>query len=357
VTVSREFAREKLAADPAAQQVQRRFAAYFSDLAEQACDDCCGPHATAWFTRLEREHNNLRTVLQWALDRGDIDLVARISGALRFFWHECGHINEAARWLAIALPHTADPALLLRLLHGVALLQLQQGKAHDSNATFREYESLARRERSPIHRVNALLGIGLAMIDLSAYEEAEQLLEQALILSRSSRNDVGEFSALNNLSIVAHELAQYTRARSYLRESLTIARRIQLSDGMAASLENLARVAVAEHDYQQALTLYLEALQIATHDGLVTVATECFAGLAAVLVLLGQPEHAAVLWGAHEARQSAVGVDSGPRESARREQLIAEARAALGEQQYGAALEAGRSMTLERAVAYALHHA
>ena len=78
----RQYAREKLEESGEGEEVRRRHAAFFLALAEEAEPRLRGPEDREWLERLEREHDNLRAALSWALERGEAELGLRLAGAL-----------------------------------------------------------------------------------------------------------------------------------------------------------------------------------------------------------------------------------------------------------------------------------
>jgi len=73
-------------------------------------------------------------------------------------------------------------------------------------------------------------------------------------------------------------------------------------------------------------------------------------GAAAQALALGQPERAAQLLGAEQALREAHAILIWPDEREEYEQLVAAARAALGEEAYAAALASGQGLSLEQAL-------
>src|SRR5207253_973559 len=67
----REYARELLGEHRELEDVSRAHAEYYRQLAELAEPELVGTRQTAWVTRLDDEHDNLRAALRWARDRGD----------------------------------------------------------------------------------------------------------------------------------------------------------------------------------------------------------------------------------------------------------------------------------------------
>ena len=88
-------------------------------LAEQAVPETQGTAHDLWLARLEREHDNLRRGLQWALDRNLGTLGLRLAGGLWPFWLRRGHRREGRRWMEalLALAPADDAA-------GMALREL-----------------------------------------------------------------------------------------------------------------------------------------------------------------------------------------------------------------------------------------
>src|SRR5947209_7142429 len=66
----REYGLEALAESREMEAVQHAHALYYLALAEQAEPELAGLQQAAWLERLEREHDNLRVALSWALEQG-----------------------------------------------------------------------------------------------------------------------------------------------------------------------------------------------------------------------------------------------------------------------------------------------
>ena len=119
----RQYAAERLAAAGEGDTVRARHAAWAVALAEQGARGALGAHREVWQERLEREQDNFRAALSWALsdpsrperpDREDptapaadvagAGLVAlQLSGALWRFWSTTGATAEGRVWLERAL--------------------------------------------------------------------------------------------------------------------------------------------------------------------------------------------------------------------------------------------------------------
>ena len=111
----REFAVEHLQASGEAEDMQRRHALDFLDLAERAEPHLTGEEQAEWFQRLEREHSNLRAAISWSLARGaaEEDIALRFGGALMTFWYN-RYPAEGKWWLEGALKEVAGKSSLER---------------------------------------------------------------------------------------------------------------------------------------------------------------------------------------------------------------------------------------------------
>jgi len=86
----REYALERLMVGGEVEEAQRRHAQYYLALAEaaqlEASKQWGGPRPPLYFVRLEREHDNLRAALGWAVQNRQAETGARLAIALWWFW-------------------------------------------------------------------------------------------------------------------------------------------------------------------------------------------------------------------------------------------------------------------------------
>lgn len=75
----RAYAVEQLDKRGDGESIRGRHAAYYLMLAESSEPELRGPRQMTWLERLEREHNNFRAVLDWALKRQETEIALRLS--------------------------------------------------------------------------------------------------------------------------------------------------------------------------------------------------------------------------------------------------------------------------------------
>jgi predicted ATPase/class 3 adenylate cyclase len=439
----RQFGRQKLSASGEADATRARHLAHFLELAETAEPLLATREAPAWIDRLEAEHDNLRTALEWSLAAGGPPEAAhgglRLVGALAYFWFLRYHRREGRAWLERALARTGTTptrARALALWGAGALyvdadvdLRLALGYLEESASFFREHGELARaayalammgwhlrslREYdAATARWNDALALARAAGDPRtmalplihmAYpvsygwrdpETRQRLLDEALPLAersgdplmlalahrvagdlavqrgdlpaaraafavdlagtRALKDTVGIWGTLVSLGQVAAREGDFAEARRYYTEARTLQRDSGAAPRMMVGTAcRLAELALSEGDPAAAHAGFAEALALARQagdpDGLAAV----LEGLAAVAAATAGHRRAVTLAGAAAALREQGGRPLPAADRPGYERWLAPASAALDEGARAAALAAGRALTPEQAVAYAL---
>jgi hypothetical protein len=140
-------------------------------------------------------------------------------------------------------------------------------------------------------------------------------------------------------------------------EALALARQAGRTDVEAFQLGDLANVAGRRGDLTSARSLHQAALQLKVAAGDRRQIAISLEHLAQIYALEGNAEKAAQLIGAASALRDVIGAPQPVPEQTDTEQAVAAARAQMGSGRWNAALDAGRGLPLEEAVAEALNPA
>jgi DNA-binding NarL/FixJ family response regulator len=161
---------------------------------------------------------------------------------------------------------------------------------------------------------------------------------------------------LNMLGEMARIEGDYHTARAYYEESLMVRRELGDQRGIAVSLINLGYCVHHKRDYKQAMDLFEESLVLFQHLGSTRGIIDCLAALAGVFGAEKKPERAVRLFGATEALHESIhaGLAASYADRIEYDRFIAVVRSQLDEDAFASAWAAGRAMTLEQAVNYAL---
>ncbi|MDQ5852092.1 MAG: tetratricopeptide repeat protein, partial [Chloroflexota bacterium] len=359
-----EYAWERLQARGEADVLRQRHAEYFLALAERAEPELTGPLLGAWLLRLEAEHGNLRTALQWVLETGAVELALRLGGALWRFWDWRGHWREGRRWLEAVLERgNALPATLrVKAVLGAGSFALNQCDYGRAQALLEESLALFRELGDTRGTGSTLNLLGQQATMQGDYGRAQVLFEESLALFRELGDKERISVVLNNLGVAADDQGDYATARACYEESLALAEEVGDTYGVLSVLVNLGLTTLNQHDFAGAKLRFQKTLvQAREKRGAEVGIAYCLEGLAAVAgALATAPEHgawAAWLFGAAEVLRERLGSPLYAAERAKYEEHVAAARAQLGEAAWEAAWAEGRAMPLEQAIAYALEEA
>jgi predicted ATPase len=391
----REFALDQLEKVGASEPVRRRHAEYFVTLGEVAEPELRGKNQAQWLDRLEAEHANLRSAVQWLLDHGQPDLALQLAGALWMFWYMHGHIGEGRRWLMSALAATepVPTEARARALDGAGYLACEQGDVDEGIRLVEESLSCARSVGSDATTAIAATHLGVFLVEKDA-TRANALCEEAVVLARQTGDRQTLAVALNNLAEVARELGDNARATALHEESHRLRREIGDASRIALSLLNLGELALIAGELDRARSLTSEALKIARplgdkrhislalgnlgwvalsqgrgaeaggrfREALVMFrelgnareSVSTLYGLAGVAALDGDADRTARLGAAADTNRAMWGHVPGPLDAGIHVRLLDAARALTDAVAWQAAGQEGSALSLDEAVDYAL---
>ena len=267
----REYAVEQLQASGELELLQRRHAAHFLVLTETARPHLDGPDQLGWFDRLERDHDNLRAALRWAIEREDAEVGMRLAGGLWQLWISRGHYSDSRSFQELVLALPAGPeldGLRAELCQHNAQLAQQQGDYPAARAFAEEALASARRAGDRGVLVHTLFAVGYVMRVQGEYASARPALEECLALSREAGLPGRTVLALLNLGLLTWEADRDGDAAwSLYEQSLALARDIGNLRLAGYVLGSMGRVAQARGDAVTTRALMAEALAISGQIG------------------------------------------------------------------------------------------
>ncbi len=358
----REYATERLHHSGEADEVRRMHGDWCIAVAEEAAatlDRNAGADdRVAALDRLELEYDNCRTALSWATELAEVELGLRLGGSLVRYWVGRGNFTEARAWLESLVAGAggvASPSLV-DCLSGAGWLAVEQGELELGHRHLEQGLSLARH-LGDLRREAVMLSLLGAVAGFSGDNAgAISLLHESVKLNRSIGDSSGAALALNNLGCTLLDLGELEPAATALDESLAIAREEGDAQLLAIVLNSAGAIAVHRGALDEARDLHEESLALAQQLGDQRGVAWALKSLAEVHAARGDPERAVRLWGASDRINGEIGRNETmtPVERAKREEALLDLRARLGEPAFDVALDEGRELDLDRAVAYAL---
>jgi predicted ATPase/class 3 adenylate cyclase len=143
----RAYATERLAAEVQAGELRRRHAEYFAAMAEEAMPHLTGGERARWLDRVQRDHDNLRAAIGFAVEQGDAHLAMRLLYALWRFWQSRAYLQEgAARATAVLAIPTDEQGteLRARALEAAGGLAYWRGQHADAGVYYDAALAIAR---------------------------------------------------------------------------------------------------------------------------------------------------------------------------------------------------------------------
>jgi predicted ATPase/class 3 adenylate cyclase len=339
----RQYGRDKLVESGEARDTLMRERDWYLDMVAKAEPEFFrGVESGAWLERLDREHDNLRAVLQWSLDEPGAERQGlQLAAGLWRFWEIHGHLEDGRAWLERFLQLTEGEVSALRadaytgagilafmlgdqaggsVLHerslelhrelgdsdGIAFAANNLANAAvisgDYAAARRLYETVvawARETKDP--RVLGFSSVNMAdAVALDGEpEKAREQYDEGIEAFRAAGDRWGEAFALDSLGVTLARQGVYDEADSLHQQALGISREMGDERGVARALAHLGDVAARAGDRERAKSLYLESLDIRRRLGDLPGTASALEKLASV-VTQDNPRGAAVLLGAAE---------------------------------------------------------
>ena len=344
-------------------------------------DHLDGPEGATVVGRYDDTAADVNAALDWASETGRMDPAVDLATTVTDLWIAAGRLTDGLRRTQQLL----EVPGLTPAQH--ASLHLSAGKLayHLTDwdlATEQLRATLALPDVDPVTATTARCYLGAALVVTGAAEEGAALasaaLEEAerlgsypltavalsvLAISRaiagdadgersyyerrlavvSARDDVARLAdTLNTLAEIALDSADAATARSYATESVLIAGSALVPEARDAAI-TLARAAAVDGDPETTAAHLRAAFDLAERTGQSLALAQCLRVGGCLAVLSGDPASAVRAFAAAQHVSASLSGTSEPIEADLAARL-AEARAALGEEEFGREWELGRTL-------------
>jgi predicted ATPase len=354
----RHYGEERLAASGHLTAVRARHRDHYHRLATRAEQEWLGPNEYAWFTRLRREHPNLRAALEFCLtDPGQARAGLEITAALWHYWVRSGMHTEGRYWLDRALQLDPGPSPhRARALEASGHIALLQADTTTALSQLEQARALAHRLGDELTLAHTTLDFGVAAYIQNDHQHAVTLLEDALAHHQTLGDPAGVWLALIFLALTSAALGDPDRAVAFGEECLALSDNRGASSSRTYALCVLSLGRWLSGDQQQASRLIQEGLPVAHQFDDPWALAHYLELLAWIAGADGQHTRTARLLGAaHTVWRSTRTLPSGPTYLAVFHDLCEHhVRTALGDERFTTAFQHGTRFTLSQAIDYAL---
>jgi predicted ATPase len=360
----REFGAERLTESGERPEIERRHAEAFLALAGELTPKLSGDDQRRWLGRLERDHDNIRAVLDRATAAGDARVAIGLGFAMWRYWQKRGHLAEARRRLeamANAPWSRTDPMLRARLLEALGGVAWWQADLSVMSPSYAEALALWEEIGDQKEIANALYNDSFryAVSDNPRLSDPDRTGFRQMNRAKDLATEIGDDHAranamwgIGNWRYFHDEDDRGIRDFEGARELFE-----RLGDRTMEgwSYHMLGTALVKADDLDGARENVGRALRLFHQYGDVAGITLCLDDFAAIAVARDDLPRAARLWGAARALSSAGGVRLADFVDEQYEFYSRpNARFRLPPDELERYAEEGRRMTLDESVAYAL---
>jgi predicted ATPase/DNA-binding SARP family transcriptional activator len=355
----REFAAEQLEASGEAYAFRRRHAEHFCRFGEIAEAEVRVARPAS-LDAVDRDHTNVQAALAWTVEQHASDLAARLVGAFAPFWHVRGQMIEGRAWtervLDLVEVDSVSPELEARVLRALTMFQSAQGDFEGWKSSSARRLEIARALRDDAELARCLTNLGLIAFVERQLEQAATLFESAL----AAFAEAGEAAhgPIAHLGRVRALQGDFDGAETLLGRSLEAARERRDLEQIITITASLARLSLLRDSADESVTRIRDVLRMAEPIGYKDEIAGCALTLAAALARKGKLRRAAELFGKGEQLQEELGAPPHYDEfSPQYGDAATYVRDSLGEEEWLAAVAAGRRQDLAEILDLALREA
>jgi len=353
----REYALIKLHDAEEEPEATRAFVTVYADMCRSAETAAQSPQLVEWLKRMDREADNVRTALAHCLHGPDHPIGVAMVGSLLWYW-TARATSEGAYWLDLYLERRdgedADDPALARALFARGYVSMVLGDAATASPVLQEAEAIARAALdSPLLARILSVSAGIRVMSGELEGARSQLREAKTLAQGLDDPGVDAMLALTEGFIALAEADGETVGRVYSEWAPRARDRGDLQT-LSYLLSSYGLSLLQTDQPDRAGPLLQEALEIERRLENRDMILYVFDGLAGHAAMVGRMQRSARLLGAAESLQTETGIRLMPH----MEPVLAHARAtvaaSLGISALESETEAGRRMSTDEAIAFAL---
>jgi predicted ATPase/class 3 adenylate cyclase len=351
----RQYGRERLREAGQASAVRDAHLGWAVGLAEEAERHLDGLDQPAWLDLLERELDNLRAALEWAITSRNAEAGLRLasitSGSL---WTWRSHVPEGQRWLQrlLATPIEIAAGVRAKGLLAAGRVDFHAGQWPRGLDLCAQSRDLYREVGDGAGEARALIWLAFNRWGLEDDDEIGDVLAAAIDAARRAERPLETAIALG-LSGIWWSLRDLGRAEELVEEGGLLMESAANPNWLAHSYEFRALVAYLRRDYERARRLLSTALPIYLQISNRVCGAHCLETTATVAAATGRPDIGAELLGAAERMRELLGTAAPPYERIVREHGVADVTRTLDDNAAATAWTRGRDLAFEDAMARA----
>ncbi|MFZ0532232.1 MAG: tetratricopeptide repeat protein [Anaerolineales bacterium] len=302
---------------------------------------------------LEKELDNFRAALNWAIDCGAQEHGLRLASAIGSFSYENGYLREGICWLSSMLNLNKGQFPSAR-----AGALINSGYIARNLGDFEQAILLSKESLTIFKELKDKRGIGLSLMNLgiisylnSEFERGARLLTKSQAMFQETGDERHQAEALIRLGDLRMRQGKLDIAARLFQEGLLLSKKLDNKLAIAFSLGGLGNIHRLLGKYKQAIDFFKESLNILWEHQHNLDIPYVLEALALNYAGLDVYEDATLLWGAAESLRERYNSPLPPSYQESYTLTIMEVRASLGEADFKRIWTEGRATELENIIA------
>lgn len=341
----REYAAERLEERGEKDLLAERLASYILDLVGEA--EPPAAERDRWHTRLEADLDNIRSCLDWAIERRQPQVGLRVLETIGSFWTVRGRVRERrSRTIRLLdVPGEVDPRLRLAALTGIA-----GGAWHfgiPAEPYLEEARRIARDLGDPRLEAKVLDAESSYAYRIGDLDRAEALAEECISLTRLGGGATSFNDPSMLLGIIEMLRGNLERAGSLQEEALRNDLERQNWHSATLTLSNLANVALRQGQLSHARKRILECVEMSVKAGYWAAPAYLLDVMSGIAVAEGLTELGGIMLGASRADRIQYSRTADPEEQIVIDEAERAGREAIGADAWEQALARGSALAPE----------
>jgi len=353
----RQYGRDKLLASDETEELANHHAEYFMEVAKQGAVELRGPNQIIWTDRLIAMQENMRTALEWVTERGQVEIALQFICDLHEFWLRHSDFEEGQRWMerVLSLPKAQHfQEKYSETFNNLTWFYQMQGQTREAKEMAEQALPLARSQPNQRNTAEALLNLGMIMVlDKDDFARGLAFIEEAKDLCQEIHDEWEHARALMDLAVAQYRQNEYKAARSLYSKAFNLFKKLGDMGFQCVVMRLIGDLEAKRNNLKKSEEAYCESLAIAQAVKINLQVANNLWGLAKVAKAKGNHTPAIQLYLASKKVYEDIGAWwSG--DDPELEDALATARTELSEVEFQSAVEAGRQMTMDEAIEFAL---
>jgi predicted ATPase len=353
-----DYADEKMLQQGEIEKYRTRHLDYFVRFAEEAEAELMGPDQVGMLDRLSTEHYNLNYALRWSLESDDrIERGLRLAGALTRYWEVRSYLTEGREQFEDLLRRAnanVPPLVRAKAARGAGRLAWCQDRDEDALRFYSEAQRLYEELKMPVEAGFAAAFRGFTERNEGNNDAARVLFEYAKSVGEAEGSERLVATGLSGLGSIATDEGNFVLAREMKERALAVFR--ESGDKWIISLVtwSLAKACISERDYAAGRRYMSESIAFSRELGNKWSVPYALESIGDICAAENRGAKAVRLYGAASTQREALGLAFPPAEKLSYQRGLDRLHALVPDKQFEAEWAAGRALTAQSAINFAL---